>query len=165
VAEPAPGSRLYADYIAEQLAREDERKASLESRGVIVVTTSGTLATLLLGFATLTKRSHGQFVLPHPSHEWVKWALVLFTSSAVAAIVTNAPFRYHAADVGGLRGLLKDSWNDNYEVAEKEVAENRLDVLGSAKRWNSIKGWMLFLAVICEVLAVTAITRAVWLAL
>lgn len=133
---PPRGSALYAEYIAEQVKREDERKASLETRGIAVVTTSGALATLLLGFATFTKSPRGQFVLPDASHEWVKRALILFTAAAVGAIVTNFPFRYRAAGLKGLRALRDKSWNDSIDTAEDAIAANRLNVLASAKLWN-----------------------------
>jgi len=68
---PLQGSTIYSDYIAEQVTREDARKASLESRGIGVVTTAGALATLLLGFTTLTKKANHQLLLPHASQGWV----------------------------------------------------------------------------------------------
>jgi hypothetical protein len=79
------GSTEYANYIAEQVAREDARQKSFEARATSVVTTSGVLATLLLGFATLTKpatggKSAGRFVLPQASHDWVRWALIAFAA-------------------------------------------------------------------------------------
>lgn len=159
------GSSLYADYIGDQITLEDMRKSSLEARGVTVITTSGALATLLFGVAALAKKSQRDFLLPTASHEWIKWALILFTSAAVFAILTNAPFRYQSASVDGLAKLLEESWNDTDVVAEKEVAENRITVLRNAKVWNGVKGWTLFFAVICEVTAVGCVTRAVWLAL
>ena len=64
VPEPAPGRSVYADYIAEQIARQEERKRSIEARGVTVITTSGRLATLLLGLAALTTREEQTFTLP-----------------------------------------------------------------------------------------------------
>jgi len=83
-----PGSAVYADYFAKQLDREDERKVSLEARGVLVVTTSGVLSTILLGLATLTKKKDAAFALPDSARWWVVAALVLLTLAVAGAIVT-----------------------------------------------------------------------------
>jgi hypothetical protein len=159
------GSTVYTDYIAQQLAREETRKASLESRGLAVMTTSGGLATLLLGFTTLTKKKNGEFLLPHASHLWVKGSLILFTAAALTAIATNLPFWMQWASVDGLRSLLKESWEDSMGVAEREVSDNRLDILASIRRGNGIKSWIVVAAMACEGVAVGFIAAAVWYAL
>src|SRR4051812_49050206 len=53
-----PGAPVYADYIAEQVVREDARKESVERRGLAVVTTSGALATLLFALAALSTKAN-----------------------------------------------------------------------------------------------------------
>lgn len=57
-AEPAPpvsqGTSVYSDFLAGELAAQDARKASFEQRGIAVVTTAGTLVTLLFGLAALS---------------------------------------------------------------------------------------------------------------
>jgi hypothetical protein len=58
---------IWVDFVEEQLAVEEARKSSLESRGVAAITASGALATILLGFVTLTKKS-GEGVLVVPGH-------------------------------------------------------------------------------------------------
>jgi hypothetical protein len=159
------GSAIYAEYFAQQLVREDQRKASLEARGVLVVTTSGVLSTVLLGLATLTKKKDAAFALPDSARWWVVAALVLLTFAVAGAIVTNFPFKSDEADVDGLRNLVKESWDDSPSEAEKTVAINRLSVLSSAKGVNSLRAWFLFGAMLCELLALVAIAVAVAISL
>lgn len=170
------GRTVYFDYVAEQIKREDERKASFESRAVAVVTTSGVLVTLLLGLATLAKRvekqlvlpdasRQEQFVLPEASHQWVKWALIFFIAAAVFALLVNIPFKYQFPLVTGLQKLVDCWWDDSFEAAQKRVTENRLSVLRAAQRLNHLKGYLLFGAVLFEVMAVGLVARAVWVAL
>ncbi len=164
---PPSGSTVYSDYIAAALAREDERKASIEARGLAVVTTAGALATLLLGLAALTAKSHdpkGTFVLPDSSQGWLKWALISFVVAAVGAIATNMPVWILYAEPEGLQALLTDSWSDPGDKAEEMISENRILILKNLIFWNKVKGWVLFAAMFFEVVAIGCIARAVWLA-
>jgi hypothetical protein len=166
------GSSIYEHYIAEQIAREDERKKSIEARGLAVITTSGALATLLLALVTLVRRGDNastptdESALPASAHDWIRWALILFAAAGVSALVTNIPFPfYKEARVEGLEHLVDNSWDDSPKEAEATVASNRLAILRSARFWNGARGWMLLLAMAAEVLAVAFIAYAVWLVL
>jgi hypothetical protein len=80
--------------------------------------------------------------------------LVAFTFAAIAALVTNIPLRYQEADVSGLRRVVDTSFDDSELDALRKVAKNRLNVLGSAKRRNALKGWALVTAMAGEAAAV-----------
>lgn len=164
-ATPTP-TKIYSDYVAEQLAREDARKTSLEARGIAVVTTSGALATLLLGLAALSEgnQSNGTFVLPESSQGPLKWGLIFFVAAALGAILTNLTVWLQYADPSGLEKVLQDDSKTDSD-AEWDVAENRLAILKSLQWWNGIKGWVLFLAMVSEVIAIGFIAAAVWRAL
>jgi hypothetical protein len=156
------GSTVYSDYIAEQVAREEERKTSLESRGVGVVTTSGALATLLLGFTTLAKKAGQHLLLPTEARGLVHLAMAFFAAAVLLAILTNVPVLLKWADPKDLRKLLADSWDDSVSVAESEVADNRLELLESLSYWNDRKGWLLLGAMTCEGIGVAFVAAAVW---
>jgi hypothetical protein len=79
--------------------------------------------------------------------------------------VVNLPGWYREADRTDLERLLDESWDDSFDTAEKEITATRLAVLASAKFWNGVKAWALFVAVSCEAAAVGFIAYAVWLAL
>lgn len=160
-----PGSPVYADYIALQVAREDQRKSSLEARGVMVVTTSGVLATILLGLATLTKKQDAAFALPDSARWWIIAALVCLALAVVGALVTNFPLRSDEADVGGLRRLIDQFWDDPGSEAEKTVAKNRVSIIKSAKKANRLRARSLFAAMCFELLALVAIAVAVGVSL
>ena len=159
-AAPKPGRSVYAEYIAEQIQRQEERKKSIEARGVTVITTSGTLATLLLGLAALTTKEQTTFTLPTAAQDPLEWALIAFAAAALASIFTQLPMRYEEASAEGLRGLVDTSWNDSEEEALDAVARNRLTVLKRAKHVNGLKAWALFAAVSGEALAVIALAVA-----
>jgi hypothetical protein len=52
--EGSPGGLLYGDLIREALAEERARKESLERRGVVMVSASAFLSTLVLSLLTFT---------------------------------------------------------------------------------------------------------------
>ena len=83
------GGSVYESYIAEQVAREDLRKTSIESRGLAVITTSGALATLLLGFITLIGQDETGVQLPASAHDWIRAALILFATAGGLALLTR----------------------------------------------------------------------------
>jgi hypothetical protein len=162
----ARGFTIYGGFIGEQISLENEQKKSIESRGLAVVTTSGALATLLLGFATFAgRRSSGHLALPPATHGWIKWALIFFTIAALGAILTNIPVWLAMADEGSLQALVEESWEDDEITAQKEIALVQVQILKNARKWNDRKGKVLFGAMLFEFFAVGCIARAVWLAL
>ena len=148
--------------MAHQVEREDQRKASLEARGIAVVTTSAALATLLLGLSTLGKESKSSVLLAPEAHGSVRVALALFALGALVAVVTNVPLGYREATVSGLRKLLNDSWDDSVKNALATVAANQLVVLESARFANGVKAGALVAAIGFEVAATILIAHAVW---
>jgi hypothetical protein len=131
----------------------------------MVVTTSGVLATVLLGIATLTKRKDEAFALPDSARLWVIVALALLTAALAGALMTNFPWKSDEADVAGLRKLVDQYWDDSLGEAERTITINRLGVLEDAKRVNGRRAWFLFAAMGCELLALVAIAVAVALSL
>jgi hypothetical protein len=152
---------VYAAYIATQLDREEERKRSLESRGVTVVSTSGTLATVLLGLIAIATRSDSTFTLPHDARVPLAIALGAFSVAALLAIYTNAPRRgYEAASLKGLRTLVDERWDATESQALSEVAKNQLKVLAAEKTIHKWKARALVAAIATEAVAVVALLAA-----
>ena len=106
-ADDVAGQREYAKYMEAQLAREEERKKWFEARGVTVITTSGTLATLLLGLIAIATKSTQTFTLPDASKTPLGLALVAFAVAALLAIFTNVPRSVDEADPEGLTAFAR----------------------------------------------------------
>jgi hypothetical protein len=153
------GICAYGEFVKEELAVQDARKASFEQRGLAVITTSGVLVTLLFALAALSTKRSQTFVLPSSARTWLEIALVLFFLSAVTALVTNAPLIYQAVKVEDIRSRLKDPRSKG--EATKDIAFTRLSALESAKKVNSIKGWTLAAAMTLEALAVGCVAAAI----
>ena len=81
---------LFAAYVVEQLEVEEKRRASLESRGLAVITSSGTISGLLLAFAALADRREG-LELSDDVTPWLIAALIAFVVAALLGVGLNTP--------------------------------------------------------------------------
>src|SRR5690348_5642945 len=94
----ANAGRAYAQLIADQLLEERTRKASLEARGITVITTSSALSTLLFGLtAGLTTLS--RFRLPPAAKLPLVLTLATFVFAAAFSLAVNMPLRYREPTV------------------------------------------------------------------
>jgi len=155
------GYAAYGEFVKAELAAQDIRKASFEQRGQTVITTAGTLVTLLFALAALSTKQTTTFTLPHSARTWLLVGLALFFASAIAALVTNAPLVYQVVPVAKIQERLHRKPAPTADRAAKAIALTRLDALASAKSQNTIKGWALAIALGLEALAVGCVAIAV----
>lgn len=154
------GSSVYLAFIKDQLAAQEARKTSLEQRGNAVIATSGTLASLLLAFAALVVAADDSS-LSSSARALVVGASCAFALAALASVGTNIPLLYAGVAADGLRGLVREKWGDDAATAEQRTAATLVNLLASAKRMNTIKGWVVFAAMSVESLAVLLLAIAV----
>ncbi len=157
------GSETYSAFIKEQLEEQEARKLSLEQRGHSVITTSGTLVTLLLALATVVLGKEAAWSTA--AEAFLYAALACFVIAAGTAILTNAPMFYYTVRPEVLRNAVRDKWQDPFSVAEQRVAATRANLLQTAKRLNDYKAYALIGAMGFEVLAVIFIAVSVGIAI
>jgi hypothetical protein len=158
---PSDGSEVYGAYVKEELDRQQARKASFESRGLSVITTSGTLVTLLFGLAALSTKQAATFALPGSSKAFLVTALPFFVLAIAAGLGANVPWVYRNVTPAGLRATVDDKWGDTPSVARKRVARTQIDVLEDARKVNGVKAWIVFGAIACELVALVLVGIAV----
>jgi hypothetical protein len=149
----------YAEYVAQLLAGQEARKASLEQRGLSVVTSSGTLVTLLFGLVALLTKG-ASYRLPTKTHGWLATSLTLFVIAAVLGVFTNLPLRYTNVDFDDPDVLL-DRWEDTPADARLRISATRLDEFKRAQRLNRGKAWLLVCAMAAEVGATLPLAVAI----
>ena len=154
------GAAVYAAYVAEQVASQEERKRSFEQRGLAVITTSGVLVSLLFGLTTALTGAAG-YHLPHGSRGWILGALVCFVAAAIAAILTNVPLKYSGVTADALNKTIDERWQDSAAEAQREVALTEVKVIRRAKERNRWKGWALVFAIAAEIAAVVCLAVAI----
>jgi hypothetical protein len=151
----------YNQLIADQLWEERSRKSSLEARGLAVITTSGTLATLLFALtAGLTTAAH--FKLPGHARLPLVLALVAFVLAALLGLITNIPLQYKEPSPDGLAVLVDANyWSASAEIGQIRVAQARVSTLAAARSANAQKVTLLLGAMFFELLAVGFLTWAI----
>ena len=168
MSEPQPPSKpetsgyaVYADFIEKVLDAQEARKTSTEQRGVAVITTAGTLVTLLFAVIGLATRRTQTYSLPGMTKNWLIAAVVLLVLAAVCGLATNAPLRYKNVKANDLRRAVDNMWNEDAWSAAGRITRSRIDILERAARMNSVKVWLLFVAVLLEASALVPLAVVV----
>lgn len=151
---------VFADYVKEQFDLEETRRASLESRGVGVITASGALVTLLFAISAVVTRSTA-FVPSDAARDRLTWALIAFAASSVIAIGTTVPIAIKGVDARRLGAELRARWDDTADAARKTTTATRAADLASTQRANSVKSLLLLAAMAMQVAAVLLLAWAV----
>jgi hypothetical protein len=160
-ANHADAGAAYGQLISDQLTQERSRKTSLEARGVTVITTSGTLVTLLFGLTAGLTAVSG-FKLPGGAKLPLLLALIAFVVAAGFGIVTNMPLRYQEVTPQGLAKLVNARfWTAPPTVGELRVAAAQVALLSAARSANNLKVRLLIVAIAAELLAVAFLAWAV----
>lgn len=152
----------YDDLLRDELAAEDTRKASLEQRGLAVITTSGALVTLLFGLAVLSTSGKHPVHLSPVANGALGLALGFFVLAALAALFTNQPMDYKQASPKDIADLVNAGVMASPNEARKDVAGARIDELSAARAKNGMKATVLAWALRFETIAVLAVAVGVW---
>lgn len=129
---------VFLDYIEKELRAERERKALLDQRGVALVTTSGSLTTLLFALGAVIS---GQKSF-HPS----AWTVVLLTCAlvtfSVSALFGLLATRLVSSEVGtpaSLHALREKHWTVDIAVARNAVADVHARTIARLRGGNKKK--------------------------
>lgn len=151
----------YRGLIDAQVQREDGRKASFEARGMQIITSAGAIVTLLFGLAALAT-SAKDFKLTGSSEVAFAIALGLLLVAAVCGIATNIPLEYVEASTTRLSRVLEDRfWLGPTKIAQRRVAELEIAQLVVGRAANTLKGRLLIVGLVFEVLGVLAVAVGV----
>jgi hypothetical protein len=160
-----PGSSVLLAYLTDQLARQDARKASVEQRGLAVITTSGALVTLLFGLAALSTKSAATFTLPTSASSLLAVAILLFVIAAVTAILTNVPIDYQEFEAEPFGKRINAALAAPRSQVEGNAAKTNRKILANAQAQNDLKAKLLLIAMAIEVAAVALVGAAVGIVL
>ena len=156
MADTAPA--IYTDFVKVLLDAEATRRTALEQKGGAVITTAGSLVTLLFGLVAVIT-SAKTFTLPGTSHGWLVAAIVLFIAACLIAILISVPLPYGQTTI--TVAMLASWWNQPPEQAEAAISGARLQALAASRRMNGLKAQILIAAIACELLALVMLGVAV----
>lgn len=159
--EPEHVGVVATAFVREELDAESERKASLESRAITVITSSGTLVTLLLGLAALVTKS-SKFRLDRPERWLLAVSALLFVIAAAFGIVASTPFKFLLVDPRSLVSTVSAKvWATDGTELSRELTTARLAQLGDIRSRNELRAEILVAALTAQVTAVLLTATAV----
>ena len=152
----------FAAFLKDELEAERKRREAHDERGFEVVKTTGTLVTLVLGFAAVVLgtdyRPHSQLVVI-----FVSLALLVLVVSTGFALAATQLLRYSVTDKTGLDEILNDRWESTEPTARGTVAQlsaKRIDNLrtGNDKKADRLARahWLQLIGLALLVLTVVA---------
>ena len=153
---------VYGEVISDLLALETTRKASIEQRGITVITTAGGLVSLLIALSALILRDHANGHLPSGSRVLLVAAVAAFVSAAALGVAANAPRTYGGFSIEDLDRLVqKSAWFADRQEAALEVAREQVEELKIAVALNNRKAAYVQWAIATEVIAVGMVAVAI----
>ena len=153
---------VYARVISHLLALETTRKASIEQRGIAVITTAGGLVSLLIALSALVLSDHGSTRLVHGSRVLLVVAIAGFIAAAALGVAANSPRRYGGFTFEDLDRLVqKTAWLADRDEAALEVAREQVAELKIAVGLNNQKAKYVQWAITSEVIAVGIVAAAI----
>lgn len=157
---PTDAGPEFATLLEKLSADQDARKTSLEQRGIAVITTSGTLVTLLFALVAVVTKA-ADFELPRTAQGPLGVALGGFVLAAVLALLTNVPLLYANVRAKEAGAQIWDQWYAGRNKALREITATRLGIVARAQLVNGIKAWLLIAALVSEVVGVGGVALAV----
>jgi len=156
------GESVLAILVRDLVREERTGEASLEARAVGVITTAGTLVTVLFGLALLVTGRAG-FVLPVGARGLLAGALASLVAASVAAIFVNLPTGHREINARDLLNRISsdDDWNAQRDDVERAVAKVLAVQLVAGREVNRRKARLLARAIFAEVAGVAFIGASV----
>ncbi|SFW74809.1 hypothetical protein [Amycolatopsis australiensis] len=139
--------------LLDQLTEERRKKGSLEQRGIAIISTSGTLVAIVLGFVALATRNPA-FVPPATVVALLVVALAGLVVAAAAGLLVNAPARMPVIDAQELLAIAEQTDWDHVD-ADSRRAEYRLQaqLLMEIRRVNRWRARVVLAGLLVEVCA------------
>lgn len=133
------GGSVLAAYVTSVLVEERGTKASLEGRGITLITSSGAFVTLVLAIAALV--SDGS--VNGPARVLLMLASVCFQAAAVMGVQVNRPIDYMEPTAASLTELVQENWGASIASAARAVAKSEAETLEAARKNNAGKAKLL----------------------
>jgi hypothetical protein len=173
VTETGPAARgaaggagqIYAELVTTRLTEEEGRGRSLQARGLAVVTTSGTLVTLIFAIAQFALRSKVVATVPSASRWLLTIATVTFVGAAVGGLLANLPRDIGRPSSSNIAEKIENEWSKQAAAAEKTVARDRVCQLQKLEGANDVAAWAVLAGLAAEVLAIALAAAAVVVAI
>jgi hypothetical protein len=158
---PASAAAATMKLIQDQLAEERATKSSLESRANTVITSAGTLTTLLFALGALVTKSTN-YEVPGLTRVLLVLAVACFLVAIVFALNAAAPASYAEVELESLEAIATEqAFSAPATEAEPKIAKALVRVISRAREGNATKALNLKRAVKAELAAAVVLACAV----
>ena len=160
--DTSSAGHLIAALIARELENSRTAMASVQARGLAVISTSGTLVTLLFGLSALATKAPN-VTLTASTRVPLYLSVIFLTLAALAGLLTNAPRRKDLIAYSSLRKILDNDvdWSAPAFHAERAIARTQLTVAETARTLSIRMARFLQLAITLELLGIGFVMWAV----
>jgi hypothetical protein len=162
-ADISPGGAVFQGLVEDALAHEFERRKSLESRGAVLLASSGTMVTIVLGLTVLITGKDAVFA-DRRAVLLLCAALIPFVLSAVAAIfVQSFAFKYDVIKQADLDKIVEDEdyWNSPADIAARESADIQVKSIRSLRSGNAWKARFVLGSFFLQMAAIALMASAI----
>lgn len=159
-----PGGR-YLSLLLDQPTDERAKKGALEQRGIAIISTSGTLVAIVLGFVALATRSQS-YTLPPTAVLLLVLALAGLVAASAGGLLINMPARTPIIDAGELAEVAEQAdWNRVNPDSLRAEYRIQAKLLIELRKVNRVRARLLIFALLVEVLALGLMAASVTLVL
>ena len=139
---------------------ERAKKATSESKGLSVITTSGALVTLLFGLVAVATGKNER-PTGGAAAGFLFAGIAFFAAASMLGIYCNAPGRYLEIDPGSLTSMTTpEVWSKDAAEAQRELALAHIRILQNWRQVNLSRARVLLAAISLEVAGVAAVAVA-----
>lgn len=160
--ESAKAGPVFFEFIEKQLLAEMERRKSLEARGISVLTTSGTLVTIIFALGALV--TNVSDYRPSAVSVWaLAAALLAFVIAAMLGLLANRLRWYDVVEAAQMHVWRQSEmrWNDAASKAQRLLAKANIETLRTLRDGNDDKASLIEAALWAQLAAIIALSVAV----
>lgn len=152
----------FSAFIEKELEAERARRAALDARGVGVLTTSGTLVTIIFALGALVTSVDG--FEPTTMTVWMlAAALAAFVVAAFCGLLANRLRKYEVTQPAQLHEWRDrdGAWNDTADKARRVLAKANILTIASLRQGNNSKAQLVEAALWAQLAAVVLLSLAI----
>lgn len=157
------GGAKLAAFVEQELKAERDRRVSIDARGQSVVTTSGSLVTLLAALGAFVT-SQDKYQLPRAALLPLVVTLTLFAVAAFLGILATYNFAYRVAD-GSTLSAIPQHMKDSEEVANRNITNTNVLTVLTMRAGNNRKALLLLIAMFVQLGALVALATTLYVVL
>ena len=144
--ETQSGAPRLMEFIQSELTKEEARRASIESRGLAVVTVASGLLAIIAAVRPLGVTAKSAPTAGPLLQGLASTSGVLLVIGVLVAAFTNAPRRYRLIDPEAMSALAPRLWVQDVDDLNRSIFASHLTFLRDAQRINDGRARLLFAA-------------------